>query len=197
MATRPKKPVSYTNRQGRTYYLHAATRKSGKTVYVMKTTAAGALTELPEGYAITENVNGQIGVGRKKPRIITEEEEALVVKKLNDLGFENYRCEAKSGYLTIWEPSPSLAKVPELVVNFPGLSPHHLSVFLKKHIEAAPMEAILRFRLTDKKRRLFNLERMTWRGDGGWKSLWQEAPLDQLAAKYLPHIGKDSFYELI
>lgn len=35
-------PISYTNRKGKTYYLHAVVRKSGKSGYAMKTTPNGA-----------------------------------------------------------------------------------------------------------------------------------------------------------
>jgi len=58
--------IHYTNHKGKTYYLHAVTTKAGKTHYVMTRTAEDALTKLPEGYVITENVNGQVSVGRIK-----------------------------------------------------------------------------------------------------------------------------------
>ncbi|HPO14189.1 MAG TPA: hypothetical protein PLI09_12155 [Candidatus Hydrogenedentes bacterium] len=48
MTRKPVKPISYINRKGKTYSLHGAKRKTGKTVYVMKLSAQDALTELPE-----------------------------------------------------------------------------------------------------------------------------------------------------
>ncbi|MCC6694365.1 MAG: sel1 repeat family protein [Candidatus Hydrogenedentes bacterium] len=85
-------PISYTNRKGKTYYLHAVTRKSGKTSYAMKLSEEGALTELPEGYSISESVNGQVSVGRAEPRTITEREEAEVTAILDGLGQRHHRC---------------------------------------------------------------------------------------------------------
>ena len=70
--------IHYINRKGKTYYLHTATTKAGKTRYVMTRVAEDAVTKLPEGYAITENVNGQVSAGRIKPRPITMLEEAMV-----------------------------------------------------------------------------------------------------------------------
>ena len=54
---------SHTNTQGKTYYLHATTRKlkSGKEqklYFFAKTERAGALEEIPEGYEVTETRNG-------------------------------------------------------------------------------------------------------------------------------------------
>ena len=104
MTMKSVKPVSYTNRKGKTYYLHAAVKKSGRTVYVMKTSPKGALTEVPQGYAITEGVNGEVAVGRPKPRQLTEQEETLVATQLECLGLGGYRCAAKGAYITIYEP---------------------------------------------------------------------------------------------
>ena len=38
---------------------------------------------------------------------------------------------------------------------------------------------------------------MTYRGEGGWRSLHKFGPLKDLAQKYLKHLGKDSFYDLM
>jgi hypothetical protein len=56
----------------------------------------------------------------------------------------------------------------------------------------------MRFQLVDKDQRLFAVERMTYRGEGGWHSLlWHGEALPELARKYLPHLGRDSFFELV
>lgn len=52
-ATRASPTVSYTNRKGQVYYLHAGKTKTGKRRYfVAKTIGAGALAELPAGFEI-------------------------------------------------------------------------------------------------------------------------------------------------
>ena len=94
--------ILYTNRKDKTYYLHAVTTKAGRTCYVMTRIAEDALTELPEGYVITENVEGQVSVGRIKPRLITESEEAAVKYELEKLDLVNYRIAVKRTYITIY-----------------------------------------------------------------------------------------------
>jgi len=96
--------IHYTNRKGKTYYLHPATTKAGKTRYVMTRSAEDALTKLPEGYVITENVNGQVSAGRIKPRLITKLEEARVKSELEKFGLANHRVAVQHTYITIYEP---------------------------------------------------------------------------------------------
>ena len=54
---------SYTNSKGKTYYLHATTRKlkSGKEqklYFFAKTEKEGSLDAVPEGYQVAESKNG-------------------------------------------------------------------------------------------------------------------------------------------
>ena len=190
-------PISYTNRKGQTYYLCAATMKTGKTRYVMAKTPEGALSELPEGYAITESVNGQVSVGRIKPRLITESEEAAVRYELDRLGLVNYRVAVKRTYITIYEPlhheEDDYSSVFEQVNVFPTI----MKKILAKKIAKGPFEPVMRFCIIDKNKRLFDVERMTYRGMGGWRSLSEFTTLPELIQKYLKHLGKDSFYDLV
>jgi len=97
-------PVQYTNRKGKTYYLHATVTKTGKIRYAMKRQPDNALTELPAGHVITESINGQVSVGRIQPRLITEFEEASIVHALKKHKLEHYRVAVKDVYLTVYEP---------------------------------------------------------------------------------------------
>ena len=191
------KPVSYTNRKGKTYYLHAAKRKSGKTVYVMKLSSRDALTQLPEGYEIMEGVNGQVSVGRSKPRQITVEEETLILEKLQRLGLKYYRCEAKDAYLTVYAPVYSETAFDDLSSVFPNSFIDSTKAFIFEKMQTGPLEPVMRFELIDEESRRFNIERMTYRGAGDWHSLWKFGALNELADKFLPHLGKDSFFDLI
>ena len=198
MMRKTVEPISHTNRKGKTYYLHAATRKSGKTVYVMKPSAEGGLTELPDGYSITEGVNGEVSVGRQKPRQITEQEEAQVSAALERLGLKHYRCAAKDAYLIIYEPLHSGADLRETASELAGPFFGQLNSWIADKLAAGPLEPVMRFQLVDKEQRLFTVERMTYRGEGGWHWLTGRGePLPELAEKYLPHLGKESFFDLI
>ena len=70
--------IQYTNRKGKTYYLHAVTTKAGKICYVITRIAEYALTEFPEAYVITEKVVCQVSARRIKLRLIPDSEEAAV-----------------------------------------------------------------------------------------------------------------------
>lgn len=191
-------PISYTNRKGKTYYLHAVTGKSGKTSYVMKLSEEGALTELPEGYSISEGVNGEVSVGRAKPRQITEAEESKVAAILLNLGLKGHRCVANGPNIIVYEPLQSEDDLRETVSFLAGPFMAGLDSLISERLAKGPLEPVTRFRLVDEEQRLFTVERMTYRGEGGWHSLTpRAAPLPELADQYLPHLGKDSLFDLI
>jgi hypothetical protein len=93
----------YTNRKG-VPYLHALPGRAGTTQYTLKRPKEGALAELPAGYEVVENVNGQASIRRVRPRQITAEEEAEVRSKLAQHRLERYRLEVKDAQITIFEP---------------------------------------------------------------------------------------------
>jgi hypothetical protein len=60
--------------------------------------------------------------------------------------------------------------------------------------------AVLRFVLMDEKKRLFEAERYCFRGSReDWMPLsgGGPAPLKDLVDQYVPHLGEDSFFELM
>ena len=193
---RPTKPIYYTNRKGKTYYLHASATKIGKIRYVMTRAAEDALTEFPEGYAITENVNGQVSVGRIRPRSITDTEEDMVKSELETLGLNHYRHELNGACITVYEP---VYKVDDLLPTLQkmGISNTSQKETLAEIVNNGPFEPVMRFWLFDEHNRVFEVQRMTYRGEGGWRSLHKFRPLKDLVRKYLKHLGKDTFYDLM
>jgi len=64
------RPVSYTNRKGQVYYLHAGKTKIGKRRYfVVKTIGDGVLAEVPAGFEIVESINAVVSVRRIDPSV--------------------------------------------------------------------------------------------------------------------------------
>lgn len=62
----------------------------------------------------------------------------------------------------------------------------------------ASYQAVMRFVLVQKEPRLFRPERFCFRGSvDDWIMLGLPAPLKSLCAKFLKHLGKDSFYDLM
>jgi hypothetical protein len=189
-------PIHYTNRKGKTYYLHAATTKTGRTRYVMTRAEDGALTKLPEGYAITETVNGQVSVGHIQPRLITDAEQAMIKSELERLGLNHYRCDVKGTYITVYEPLRREDDYSPILKSM-GIFAFAMKEHMSEMIEKGPCEPVMRFRVFDQEKRIFEVQRMTYRGEGGWRSLHQFGPLEDLVRKYLKHLGQDSFYELM
>ena len=72
-------PIQYTNRRSQTYYLHQGTTKTGKPKYYFSMKSEGTLADkIPDGFEIYENPNAQVFLRKIQPKIITDEEVALV-----------------------------------------------------------------------------------------------------------------------
>ena len=91
--------IQHTARTGKTYYLHVGQGKGGKPNYFFFTEEEGPLADcLPPGFEIYENINGQVFLRRKLPRLITEEEMARVKEALKRHAEEwRYKVKVKKG----------------------------------------------------------------------------------------------------
>ncbi len=210
---------SYTSRKGVTYYVHARLRKKGGVSYVLRRTPEEALSGLPEGYEVVENVNGQASVRRARPRLITPEEEAQVAASLEAHGLKDYRVEVKGRYLTVFEPSTDPEEVAEvfdplglgggLDGPFKDVMRHLLGdelidryirekrqTFAESVRQKLQFFPVLRFELAKGEPRQFHVERRHYSGDGGWLSL-ATLRLERGLKRYVRHLGKDSFFELM
>jgi hypothetical protein len=210
----------YTSRKDVSYYLHGHPGREGTVRYTLKRSKEGALTELPPGYEVFENVNGQASVRRARPRQIIADEEAAIRSGLAQHGLDAYRLEVKDGQITIFEPDRDAAALASefnpLDMMPAGIGKRveatarerfgdaALDQYLREHEERLRQQLerttcyapVLRFRLVDRKRRLFEVARMTYRGEGGWHAL-AIRPLGTAVKKYLKHLGRESFFELI
>lgn len=83
----------YTNRKGKSYYLHGHETRGRRVRYVFaRRIGDGALDEIPPGYEVRENINGQVTLGKVRPRLISEVEERAVRSELARLSLDGYRC---------------------------------------------------------------------------------------------------------
>ena len=63
--------VTYTNRKGHTYYLCKGMTKTGKVRYYFALERKdGSPDQIPEGYRISESVNGVVSLVKDQPRLI-------------------------------------------------------------------------------------------------------------------------------
>jgi len=155
----------------------------------------GAVGEIPEGYEIHENVQGQVFLRRKKAKQISEEELATLRDVLDRQPHRPiYQLEEKEDIVAVY-----LAE--DMWVGQFDIMDYrrHLPVEEQRRRTAARANytAMMRFTLTGSNPRRFGLERYCFRGSvEGWIYLAGPNRLETLAEKYLPHLGRDSFFEL-
>jgi hypothetical protein len=184
---------SYINRKGKTYYLHTRKTKTGKVRYVFaRSIGDEAIDAIPEGYGVSESIHGQVSLGKTQPRLISEAEEDAVRACLDELDLGVYRVEVKHNAVIVHEAQRSV----ELPHWLP-LSPFGSRAPMEDWARAGNYSPVLRFVLDDEERRVFHVARMTYRGDGGWSWPLGSGRLQALARKYLPHLGRESFFELM
>ena len=165
---------TYTNRKGRTYHLHLRETRKGKSRYVFaREPGDGAIEEIPDGYEVRESVNGVVSLGKVRPRKIAEDEAQAVHSAMADLGLDDYRVEVKDDAVVVFEPDRSRAELEGIIrlLGPFGSNPRAMDV-LTRDTRYSP---VLRFVLIDDQARDFSVERMTYRGEGGWSCPWTRA----------------------
>ena len=208
------KRFTYTDRDGQTYYPHAVRRTDGREIYVMRKQRAGALKSLPDTHEVRESIHGGVSVRRKRPRLISTAEERLLRGALAQSRPLAYELDIEGRSATVYASSldrkcfaesldaefadgfadaltKTLAKryPPELVAMFRARQ-------REQDAKRPRFYPLLRFVLADRTKRLFAVERVCFTGESSWIRL-EVLPLSAAAMKYLPHLGRDSFFDLI
>lgn len=198
MTSAKQPPIAYTNRRGDTYYLHAGTTKTGKRRYfVAKTIGAGALTVMPDGFEIVESINAVVSVRRIDPNapVIDPRDLAAVRSELErhpHLRF--HRADIVKDAIVVFEPVGGVS-----AAFLEEASPRRLGRFVDPFARRMALDERSRFTPVMKFVRgadEYDVQRMTYRGDGGWSWPLASGRIAQLAARYLRHIGTPKFFEL-
>jgi hypothetical protein len=163
--------IKHLNRKGQRFYLHETKTKTGKPKFFYSMKDGGALVgSIPEGFEVYENPDAQVFLRKKLPRFITDPEIAAVRE-----GFRRYA-----------KDRPCMADVRE----------KHIVVYYSERGDL--YQKVLRFTLIDEDRRSFAAERWCFLGSiDDWIPLSGGGDLSQLVKRYAPHIGKESFFELM
>jgi hypothetical protein len=195
----------YQNRMGKVYYLLEGTTPTGKSKYYMAQRVTGEpLAVLPEGYEIYEKPDtAQVLVRKLKPSLITEFERrqtAEIVRRTS--GLEHCIIAIENDSLVVYAPSVSPAEADEIVTSLAGpvrcRNEGRFSEKRENRIKRSRYEPMLRFELTEPKKRLYRAERWCFRGSiDGWISLHRTGALAGLVEALARHLGRDSFFELI
>jgi hypothetical protein len=167
-------PVTHVNRYRHTYYLHVARTKTGKPRYWFSRHSDGDLVDaIPTGYETYEDPDARVYLRKKPPQIVTPEEVAVVTK-----GLERY------------------APGQNCLVDV-----RKADIIVYHSKRGTLYQKVLRFRLEDKADRTFRVQRWCFMGSiDDWIDLWMsgsQGKLFDLVQKICPHLGQDSFYELM
>jgi hypothetical protein len=184
-------PVTHVNRKRDTYYLHAGKTKGGKTRYWFSKNTEGDLVEaIPEGHEVYENPDAQVFLRKIVPQKVTPFEVAVVTK-----GLERYapgeRClvDVQGEHIVVYHAEKSR-------LDFEGF---HFG--FREPICFGRYMKVMQFILVDEDERTFRVQRWCFRGSiDRWIDLWSsgsEGNLSDLVKKCCPHIGRESFFELM
>jgi len=185
--------VKHTNRRGQTFYLHQGTTKTGKPKYFFSLNNHGELAcTVPQGFEIYENPNGRVFLRRKQPKLISDEELAVVEEGLKTYSRqEKCRLDVRQAIITVFMPDQNLAELEKAMGLLARLKDRAL---LDRFTSYSP---VLQFILTNKEARTFIARRYCFLGSvDDWIEIGRPDKLAALVKKYVRHLGQDSFYEL-
>ena len=194
-------PVTYTNRKGHTYYLCQGLTKTGKLrYYFARQPKEGSPDQIPEGYKISESVNGVVSLVKDRPQLIMPQEvvsvEAVLARHPKG---RDYRVAVQKNQIVIYERlGPDIDTLSAIFGKFSAFQSDTVKMRLREQLDKmARFSPILRFVLIDPEERKFTAERWSYMGDiDDWIDIGESGNLDNLARQLIPKLGTDDFFEL-
>jgi hypothetical protein len=185
-------PVTHVNRKKDTYYLHAGKTRAGKPKYWFSKRTEGDLVEaIPKGYEVYENPDAQVFLRKQKPQVVTPEEVAVVRDGLlRHAPDQNCIVDLREEHIVVYHAERVALDLEGFGLGFREL-PARYGNYMK----------VMRFTLTDELSRTFRVQRWCFRGSiDRWIDLrvsGGSGKLPELVEKFCPHIGRESFFELM
>jgi hypothetical protein len=200
-------PITYTNRKGVTYTLCQVTTKRGKPRYVFAREPKGELVEqIPDGWTISESVNGIVSLVKDRPaQILPQEVELVEAAVARHPKARNYRVAVKHNRIEVYERiGPGADEVLGILAEF-GLGPAlgsrvsgrlgRLRADMDRRAQFTP---VLRFILDDDEQRSFHAERWCYSGSiDDWIYVGRAGPLDEMVRDWIPRLGTDAFFDVV
>jgi len=189
-------PVTYTNRKGKTYFLCKGTTKTGKPRYYFAGEQKGEpVEEIPEGYKISESVNGIVSLGKDRPSLIRTEDVAVVEAEIkHHPKRRRYRVSSKHDRIDVYEMvGPDAESLTEIFGDvFPvSRSIEQAQTFLESHSQ---YRVEMRFILADPENHTFRAQRWCYLGSvDDWIDIDYGA-IDRLAKELIPLLGTDELF---
>jgi hypothetical protein len=184
-------PVTHLNRSKDVYYLHAGMTKTGKPRYWFSRSAEGDLVHaVPEGYEVYENPDGQVFLRKVLPQVVTPFEVAVVEEGLKRYA-PGQQCivDLKKEHIVVYHAE-------RVTFDIEGFGFRELPASYRNYAK------VMRFTLVDEVARAFRVQRWCFRGSiDGWIDLYMSGrdggTLRDLVKRFCPHIGQESFFDLM
>jgi len=194
-------PVTYTNRKGYTYYLCQGMTKTGKLrYYFARQPKDGSPDQIPDGYRISESVNGVVSLVIDRPQLILPREVASVEATLaRHPKSRDYRVTVQKNQIVIYERlGPDVDTLSEIFGEFSPLPSDIVKRRLQEQLDkTARFSPVMRFILVDPEERIFIAERWNYLGSvDDWINIGETGRIDNLARRLIPKLGTDDFFEL-
>ena len=194
-------PVTYTNRKGHMYYLCQGLTKTGKLrYYFAREPKVGSPDQIPEGYRISESVNGVVSLVKDRPQLISPQEVAIVDAVLaRHPKSHDYRVAVQKNHIVIYERlGPDMETLSTIFGKISGLQSDTVKMRLQEQLDKiARFSPIMRFILFDPDERKFTAERWSYLGDiDDWIDIGESGKLENLARRLIRKLGTDDFFEL-
>ena len=193
--------IEYVNRRGDRYYLLQGETKTGKPKYYCSRKSSGVPVErLPDGFELHESpANGMVSVRKIRPTRIMPWERECVVRLAKQLAVgSDVIVDVDGDSLVVYASDADPQGMTKTLDRFLGFGAVPAGKVHEMIAKTSQYSATLRFTLTDEEERRYSAERWCWRGRiDNWIPLAYEMDLEGLLKKYLPHVGRESFFELI
>lgn len=189
--------LEHVNRRGDHYYLQSKPTKTGKTKYYFGRKLSGdPVTTVPEGFEVYESPDdAQVVLRKTRENLILPIEREMTSNAIRRLtGMKHFVVEMDGGSLVVWTADVSDADLHLERVFGMGRSEMVREMMMAR----ARYSKMLRFSLVDPAKRLFYAERWCFLGSiDNWFHLSGAAPLMKHLERYVPHLWKESFFELM
>jgi hypothetical protein len=159
--------VTYTNRKGVIYYLCQGVTKTGKPHYYFAREPHGnPLEQIPAGYIISDSVNGIVSLVKARPAQILPDEVATVESAVRrHPKSRNYRVGIKQNRIEVYERvGPEVEDLAPIFRGFGVMGPGLTERLQARLDQNAQFKPEMRFVLVDAEQRVFQAQRMCYRG---------------------------------
>jgi hypothetical protein len=175
--------------------------KTGKPRYTFVRDPEGrrVVEKVPQGWEISESVNGIVSLVQERPKKLLAGEIAAVEEAVRrHPEARNYRVNVRPDQIEVYESvGPDADDLLSDLRGVMGLlsrsKEDDLRAILARDAQFTP---VLRFILEDEETRVYRAERWCYSGSiDGWLFITTD-PVEQLARRMIPTLGTDEFFEL-